>query len=104
MNVHFFRVDYAAGLAGFALFTMADNQVCGTDVGGLNYRGTYTQNGNTINANVVMTIPTGTPLVTGVCPEPMSFDFPVQFDVERPTQQVLTLPIGQVRIAITPLA
>ncbi|WMN84314.1 hypothetical protein [Vibrio parahaemolyticus] len=103
MNAHFFRVDYAAGLAGFALFTMADDQVRGTDVGGLSYRGTYTQNGNTIDANVVMTIPAGAPLVTGVCPQPMSFDFPVQFDVERPSQQTLNLPIGQIRVSITPL-
>ncbi|MEF1311465.1 hypothetical protein QTO01_15270 [Vibrio mytili] len=103
MNAHFFRVDYAAGLTGFALFTMTDNQVRGTDVGGLSYRGTYTQDGNTINANVVMTIPAGAPLVTGVCSEPMSFDFSVEFDVERPTQQTLALPIGKIRVAITPL-
>ncbi len=103
MNAYFFRVDYAAGLTGFALFTMADNQVRGTDVGGLNYRGSYTQSGNTIDANIVMSIPAGTSLVTGVCPQPMNFDFKIQFDVERPTHQLLSLPIGQIKVGITPL-
>lgn len=103
MNAHFFRVDYSAGLTGFALFTMADGQVRGTDVGGLNYRGTYTLSGNVLKANVIMSIPAGTALVTGICPQPMNFDFPIEFDVERPSQQVLNLPIGQIKVAISPL-
>ncbi|EMA2527646.1 hypothetical protein KW541_19195 [Vibrio fluvialis] len=103
MNAYFFRVDYSAGLNGFALFTMADGQLRGTDVGGLNYRGTYTLDGNTIKANVIMSIPAGTALVTGVCPQPMNFDFPVEFDVQRPTRQVLPLPIGNINVAVTPL-
>ncbi len=103
MNAHFFRVDYSSGLTGFALFTMANNELRGTDVGGLTYRGTYVQNGNIIEATVNMNIPAGARLVTGVCPQPMSFDFPVRFDIQQRNHQVLNLPTGQVRIAITPL-
>ncbi|WP_133149982.1 hypothetical protein [Vibrio lentus] len=81
MKAHFFRVDYSAGLSGFALFSMAD----------------------VIEANVVLSIPAGTSLVTGVCPKHMSFDFPVSFDTERPSRQSLPLPIGDISVAITPL-
>ncbi|CDT58345.1 conserved exported hypothetical protein [Vibrio coralliirubri] len=103
MKAHFFRVDYSAGLSGFALFSMADGQLRGTDVGGLSYRGTYTQSGDVIEANVVLSIPAGTSLVTGVCPQHMSFEFPVSFDTERPSRQSLPLPIGDISVAITPL-
>ncbi|NOH73343.1 hypothetical protein F0225_18680 [Vibrio pectenicida] len=103
MTTHFFRVDYSAGLSGFALFAMSDEKVRGTDVAGLSYRGSYKQSGSTIKANVSMSIPAGTQLVTGTCPEHQSFDFPINFDTERPIQTQLSLPIGQISVAITPL-
>ncbi|OCH37477.1 hypothetical protein [Aliivibrio fischeri] len=103
MTTNFFRIDYSAGLTGFALFTMANGEVRGTDVGGLSYRGEYSKENGVIFAEVSMTIPAGTQLVTGQCPQPISFAFNINFDESKPTQQVLDLPIGQIQVAITPL-
>lgn len=103
MTTNFFRVDYSAGLTGFALFTMANGEVRGTDVGGLSYRGKYSKDNGVICAEVSMIIPAGTQLVTGQCPQPMSFAFNINFDESKPSRQVLSLPIGQIQVAITPL-
>ncbi|MGF1832065.1 hypothetical protein L4D04_23610 [Photobacterium angustum] len=103
METNFFRIDYAAGLTGFALFSMANGDVRGTDVAGLSYRGNYSKDNGKIHAEISMAIPAGTQLVTGQCPQSMSFTFNITFDESKPSQQVLPLPIGQIQVAITPL-
>lgn len=103
MSVNFFRVDYSSGLSGFALFTMANGEVRGSDVGGLSYRGKYSKDNEIIFAEISMTIPAGAQLVTGRCPQVMNFSFEINFNESKTTQQILNLPIGQIKVIITPL-
>ncbi|ELE6596803.1 hypothetical protein [Vibrio parahaemolyticus] len=103
MNAHFFRVDYSSAFSGFALFVMVDGKVCGTDVGGIQYQGTYSLNGDIIEADIVMNVPAGAHLVTGPVPTSESIPINVNFDSKNSSQQYLELPTGKVGISITPL-
>lgn len=75
-NTIFFRIDYSAGLSGYALAVIGNCQLRASSnrCWGLIYRGTYDQSGNSVLSKVFLSIPGGAQLVTGIANQTMSFN------------------------------
>ena len=89
MKEGFYLVSFTGHAdSGYAVMVLDSGYVCGADVGGCEYDGTYKSNDETgiVDANITLTIPPGLALVTGFPSqsEELKLKFSVSFNSETP--------------------
>ena len=107
MKEGFYSITYAGatGDVGFGIIALDSEVIVGADVAGGRYDGEYKDNPKTemIDANIMLTVPPGVPLVTRVPPQDKEWSFTFQASFPRETPQTPILvqtPTGPVNVVI----
>jgi hypothetical protein len=90
---------------GFGMVTLSRGALCGIDVGGVQYDGTYEPSANKpgyIDTKFKLSVPPGVSLVQGVPPQPMpySFDLNCSFAARGITPLSVETPFGPVQAKV----
>ena len=71
-----------AGGSNIILFYLSESLMTGIDTGGGKYRGAGTRlPSGALRGNVILTVPAGQPIVTGMPPLTQSTDIPISFEL-----------------------